>query len=94
MNVVVRYNYKNYAAFNLENERVIFPFNSIVSLVHSSGNGIYFKYNTKYKKNILLKNQVENIWVFQKCEHSKEDLIFQYRSYKVSFSLQKKWFIF
>ncbi|WAM06202.1 hypothetical protein ONA23_04145 [Mycoplasmopsis cynos] len=48
MNVVVRYNSKNYAAFNLENERVIFPFNSIVSLVHSSGNGIYFKYN--YKK--------------------------------------------
>ncbi|WAM10479.1 hypothetical protein ONA00_03710 [Mycoplasmopsis cynos] len=40
-------------------------------------------------KNISLKNQAENIWVFQKCEHSKEDLIFQYRRYKVSFSLQK-----
>ncbi|UWV92551.1 hypothetical protein [Mycoplasmopsis cynos] len=36
LNVVVRYNSENYAAFNLENERVIFPFNSIVSLVHSS----------------------------------------------------------
>ncbi|MCU9936576.1 hypothetical protein NWP96_05755 [Mycoplasmopsis cynos] len=29
-------------------------------------------------KNILLKNQAENIWVFQKCERSKEGFIFQY----------------
>ncbi|WAM10454.1 hypothetical protein ONA00_03525 [Mycoplasmopsis cynos] len=75
LNGVVRYNGKNYAAFDLENKRVIFPFNSNVSLVHSSDNEIYFKYNGK---NISLKNQAENIWVFQKCEHSKEDLIFQY----------------
>ncbi|WAM07048.1 hypothetical protein ONA23_02650 [Mycoplasmopsis cynos] len=47
MNVVVRYNGKNYAAFNLENKRVIFPFNSNVSLAHSSDNEIYFKYNGK-----------------------------------------------
>ncbi|UWV77019.1 hypothetical protein [Mycoplasmopsis cynos] len=47
LNVVVRYNSKNYAAFNLENERIIFPFNSNVSLAHSSDNEIYFKYNGK-----------------------------------------------
>ncbi|MCU9936831.1 hypothetical protein NWP96_07270 [Mycoplasmopsis cynos] len=47
LNVVVRYNGKNYAAFNLENKRVIFPFNSNVSLAHSSDNEIYFKYNGK-----------------------------------------------
>ncbi|WP_338583122.1 hypothetical protein [Mycoplasmopsis cynos] len=47
LNVVVRYNGKNYAAFNLENKRIIFPFNSNVSLAHSSDNEIYFKYNGK-----------------------------------------------
>ncbi|WP_322959131.1 hypothetical protein RRG53_03845 [Mycoplasmopsis cynos] len=47
LNGVVRYQGKNYAAFDMYNKRIIFPFNSDVLLAHSSDDNLYFKYNDK-----------------------------------------------
>ncbi|VEU69100.1 Uncharacterised protein [Mycoplasmopsis canis] len=47
LNGVVRYQGKNYAAFDMYNKRIIFPYNSDVLLVHSSDDNLYFKYNDK-----------------------------------------------
>ncbi|UWV77253.1 hypothetical protein [Mycoplasmopsis cynos] len=92
LNGVVRYNGKNYAAFDLENKRVIFPFNSNVSLVHSSDNEIYFKYNgEKYfaKEPSGKYLSFSEMWALERGLDISIPV-----DYKVSFSLQKKWFIF
>ncbi|WP_338582806.1 hypothetical protein [Mycoplasmopsis cynos] len=47
LNGVVRYRGKNYAAFDMYNKRIIFPYNFDVLLVHSSDDNLYFKYNDK-----------------------------------------------
>ncbi|MCU9936898.1 hypothetical protein NWP96_07700 [Mycoplasmopsis cynos] len=87
LNVVIRYNNKNSIAFDLENKRLFFPFNSNVSLVHSSDNGIYFKYN--YKKYFAKKTK-RKIFKFLKMWALERGLdISISRCCKVSFSLQK-----
>ncbi|MHA3845855.1 transposase family protein [Mycoplasma sp. VS276A1] len=47
LNGVVRYGGINYAAFDEEGKRIIFPLHSNVRLVHSSDGNIYFKYLDK-----------------------------------------------
>ncbi|WP_120161211.1 hypothetical protein [Mycoplasmopsis bovirhinis] len=43
----MRYKGKNLAAFDMNNKRIMFPYNSDVVLVHSSDDNLYFKYNDK-----------------------------------------------
>ncbi|WP_145981131.1 hypothetical protein [Mycoplasmopsis bovirhinis] len=44
----MRYQGKNLAALDMNNKRIMFPYNSDIVLVHSSDDNLYFKYN--YKK--------------------------------------------